>query len=191
VNQTLILSVAIPFALASYIPLFTSAFSTSLVQKLRDREAETRSRLIFGAISQLRDLQVRLEDFFAEWDPESDPYFIKARPRDLKKPVADYLRFMALQDKMKRALDIVAKLARIAFWFLVAFAALMTAAVILGILVKQIGTSWAIWALIAAGAVFLAGGVLYLVILLQARRVDKAHSVAMELEPDTVLGDEI
>jgi hypothetical protein len=185
VNQTLILSVAIPFALASYVPLFTSALSTSLVQKLRDREAETRSRLIYGAISQLRDLQVRLGEFFAEWDPDNDPYFIKARPRDLKKPVADYLRFMSLQDKMRRALDLVARLARLAFWFLVAFAASMTAAVILGVLVQQIGTMWATWALVVAAAIFVGGASLYIVILVLARRVDKAHGVAMELEAES------
>lgn len=183
-NQTLILSIAIPFALASYVPLFTSAMSTSLVQKLRDREAETRSRLVDGAISQLREVQVLLAEFFDEWDPEGDPFFIKARPRDLKKPVADYLRFIALQDKMRQALDVVAKLTRLTFWFLVAFAALTTAAVVAGALYRWHGDFWAVRALAGAMAVFVVGGLLFLVILWFARRVDKAHSVALTLDGD-------
>lgn len=184
-NQTLILSLAIPFALASYIPLFMTALSTSLVQSLRDKEAETRSRLIDGAIQQLRAVQVQLEEFFAKWEPETDPYFIRARPRDLKKPVAEYLRYISLQDRMTSALSVVAKLTRIEFWFLVAFAVLTSIAVILGALVKIIGTWWGTAALVAAGIVFVVGGSIYLVILAFARRVDKAHGVAIELSADS------
>ncbi|WP_314647068.1 hypothetical protein [uncultured Microbacterium sp.] len=181
-DQQLILNIAIPFALASYVPLLAAAVSTGLVQKLRDREVQTRSRLVDGGIKQLRVVQLALDEFFSEWDPEEDPFFIKARPRDLKRPVAEYLRYISLQDKMQQALRAVAKLTRIAFWFVVAFSILTTAAVVFGIFYTLHGDYWAVRALIAAGVVFFIGGSLYLLILWFARRVDKAHSVAIMLE---------
>jgi hypothetical protein len=184
VNQTIVLTIAIAFALASYVPLFSSAASSTLVRRLGDSEAKTRVVLANGAIAQLKDLRVRLDDFFNEYDKGEDQFLLRARPRDLQGPVAEYLRLIALNDHLVVALGRVRRLSRIAFWFLIAFAVLMSAAVILGALALIVGLTLSVAALALGGVVFLAGGGIYIAILILARQVDTAHTAANDLTKD-------
>lgn len=187
-NQTVILAISIPFALASYIPLFASATPSSLLQRLLDREAETRSHLVDGAVAKLQEVQLELEQFFDQWDREQDPFFLKARPKDLRPSVSEYLKLVAMQDRMSKALARVQQLSRVAFWFLVAFAVVMSIAVVLGVLDGLIGSLWGTVA-IALGAVLLfVGGGVFIVVLFAARVVDGAHWTARQLETAARVG---
>ncbi len=180
-NQTIVLTISIAFALASYVPLFSSVVSSTLVRRLSDSEAKTRVVLANGAIAQLKDLRVRLDDFFEEYDKGEDQFLLRARPRDLQGPVAEYLRLLALNDHMVVALRRVRRLSRVAFWFLIAFAVLMSAAVILGALALIIGLTLSVIALALGGLVFLTGGGIFIAILILARQVDTAHTAASDL----------
>lgn len=181
-NQTVILAISIPFALASYIPLFASATPSNLLQRLLDREAETRSRLVDGAVAKLKEVQLELEQFFDQWDREVDPFFLQARPKDLRPSVSEYLKLVAMQDRMSRALARVQRLSRIAFWFLVAFAVVMSVAVVLGVLEGLVGPLWGTLAISLGAVLLFAGGGVFIAILLAARVVDGAHWTAHQLE---------
>lgn len=181
-NQTLILAIAIPFALASYIPLFASATPSSLLQRLVDREAETRSRLVDGAIAKLQEVQLELERFFDQWDREQDPFFLRARPKDLRPSVSEYLKLVAMQDRMTRAVARVQRLSRVAFWFLILFAGIMSVAVVLGAIDGLVGPLWGTIVIALGAVVLFVGGGIFVSVLFAARVVDGAHWKARQLE---------
>lgn len=175
-NQTLALSISIPFLLFAGGALWPAVnLASGLNGKWLDRELEARQKIISGALKQLKILRVRLDEVFREADEGSDPFLRKVQPLLVQEPVREYVRLMNLQNQMSNSLIRAQFCARIVFWFLASFVAIMLAATILGAFVGYFGLALVTLVLEVGALVFVAGGVIYTLILLAMRSVDIAH----------------
>lgn len=181
-NQATILVYAIPFAIASYVALWPAGLlASSLGEKLKTKERAARANLVNGAILQLKGLRVRLEDLFRDYDDGKDQFLVKVEPKEVFEPAREFVRLMALQTKMANHLRWAQRLARISFWILVVFSVAITVTLLASAAEPHIGIDPARWALGSATVIFLAGGAVYVWLLLIMRNLDYAHMRASEL----------
>ena len=185
-NQAAILAVALPLAIASYVALLPAVnLASTLTDRAAKREARARELLVEAALEHLRDLRVQLDRLFERYDHGDDPFLVSTQPAAVFTPVNQYVRLMTLQTAMTTALERARRAARASFWLLLAFAALTTISVAAALAVDVIGLWWSRGALIAAGAVFAAGALLFIIVLLALRKIDEGHIAAGDVAGDS------
>lgn len=181
-NQTTILTIAIPFALSSYVALWPAGLlASNLGGKLRAKEEDARRTLIAGALKQLKGLRVKLDDLFRDSDSGNDPFLRSVRPNEVLEPAREYVRLMLLQVRMGKNLRLAQKLARTSFWILVAFSIAITATLAATVTHNWIGREASQWAILMAAVIFFIGSIVYLWLLVIVRRLDWAHVKAGEV----------
>lgn len=177
------LTISIPFALASYAALWPAVtMGSTLNTRLSDKETQARRRLVAGAFKELKGLRVLLDDLFRDYDDGNDPFLTRARPSEVLGPAREFVRLSQAQERMSADLARALRLSGIAFWFLVAFSALITITVIAGIFDPAIGDTPAHLALLGSALAFAGGAAIYVWFLFLLRRLDFAHIEAGRID---------
>lgn len=177
------LGISIPFALASYAALWPAVMmGSTLNTRLSDKETQARRRLVTGAFKELKRLRVLLDDLFQDYDDGNDPFLTKARPSEVLGPAREFVRLSQAQERMSADLARAQRLSGIAFWFLVAFASLITVTVVTSILDPTIGDAPSHLSLLGSALAFAGGAVIYVWFLLLLRRLDFAHTEAGKID---------
>ncbi|UIP57776.1 hypothetical protein DSM26151_06420 [Agromyces marinus] len=126
-----------------------------------------------------------LNEILRDYDNGTDRYLTRVDPGEAMEATRVYQQLLSLDDAAHRAASRVGRRVRLAFWFALAFAIAMVAACILAMLKDFFGLTPAHIFLYISAGVFLAGAILFLLVLAPYRAVQKAELQATQAEERT------